>query len=77
MRRLQAQGVTFLFVSHHLQEVYEVCQTVTVPRDAKHILTAPAATLPKDALIEAMTGEQVSFSFADRQPKSADRRSRA
>ena len=65
MRRLQAQGVTFLFISHHLQEVYEVCQTVTVLRDAKHILTAPAATLPKDALIEAMTGEQVSFSFAD------------
>jgi simple sugar transport system ATP-binding protein len=65
MRRLQAQGVTFLFISHHLQEVYEVCQTVTVLRDAKHILTAQAATLPKDALIEAMTGEQVSFSFAD------------
>ncbi len=65
MRRLQAQGVTFLFISHHLQEVYEVCQTVTVLRDAKHILTAPAATLPKDALIEAMTGEQVNFSFAD------------
>jgi simple sugar transport system ATP-binding protein len=65
MRRLQAQGVTFLFISHHLQEVYEVCQTVTVLRDAKHILTAPAATLPKGALIEAMTGEQVSFAFAD------------
>ncbi len=65
MRRLQAQGVTFLFISHHLQEVYEVCQTVTVLRDAKHILTAPAVGLPKDALIEAMTGEQVNFSFVD------------
>jgi simple sugar transport system ATP-binding protein len=64
MRRLQVQGVTFLFISHHLQEVYEVCQTVTVLRDARHILTAPAASLSKDALIEAMTGEQVSFSFA-------------
>ena len=65
MRRLQTQGVTFLFISHHLQEVYEVCQTVTVLRDARRILTAPAASLPKDALIEAMTGEQVSFGFAD------------
>ena len=65
MRRLQRKGVTFLFISHHLQEVYEICQTVTVLRDARHILTAPAATLPKEALIEAMTGEQVSFSFAD------------
>jgi simple sugar transport system ATP-binding protein len=73
MRRLQAQGVTFLFISHHLQEVYEVCQTVTVLRDAKHVLTAPAGSLPKDALIEAMTGEQVSFSFADAVNREASR----
>jgi simple sugar transport system ATP-binding protein len=73
MRRLQAHGVTFLFISHHLQEVYEVCQTVTVLRDAKHVLTAPAASLPKDALIEAMTGEQVSFSFADAANREASR----
>ena len=45
MRELQAQGVTFLFISHHLQEVYEVCQTVTVLRDARHIVTAPVADL--------------------------------
>ena len=50
IRELQAQGVTFLFISHHLQEVYEICQAVTVLRDARHILTAPVATLPKDAL---------------------------
>jgi simple sugar transport system ATP-binding protein len=65
MRELQAQGVTFLFISHHLQEVYEICQAVTVLRDAKHIISAPVADLPKDRLIEAMTGEQVHFGFAD------------
>ena len=41
MRELQAQGVTFLFISHHLQEVYEICQAVTVLRDARHIVSAP------------------------------------
>jgi simple sugar transport system ATP-binding protein len=65
IRELQAQGVTFLFISHHLQEVYEICQVVTVLRDARHIITAPVADLPKDRLIEAMTGEQVHFGFAD------------
>ena len=59
MRNLQAAGVTFLFISHHLQEVYEICQAVTVLRDARHIVTAPVADLPKHRLIEAMTGEQV------------------
>jgi simple sugar transport system ATP-binding protein len=65
MRELQGQGVTFLFISHHLQEVYEVCQEVTVLRDARHIISAPVADLPKDRLIEAMTGEQVNLGSAD------------
>ena len=60
LRRLQESGVAFLFISHHLAEVYEVCQTVTVYRDARHILTAPVAGLDKEALIEAMTGEDRS-----------------
>ena len=59
MRTLQDSGVTFLFISHHLQEVYEVCQTVTVLRDARWITTAPVADLPRAALIEAMAGESI------------------
>ncbi|RAG83446.1 sugar ABC transporter ATP-binding protein [Streptacidiphilus pinicola] len=57
LRELQAQGVAFLFISHHLQEVYDLCTRVTVFRDARHILTAPVAELGHDALVEAMTGE--------------------
>ncbi|MET4633364.1 sugar ABC transporter ATP-binding protein [Kaistia defluvii] len=65
IRELQAAGVTFLFISHHLQEVYEICQAVTVLRDARHIITAPVADLPKDRLIEAMTGEHVHLGVSD------------
>jgi simple sugar transport system ATP-binding protein len=57
LRELQQQGVAFLFISHHLQEVYDLCTTVTVYRDARHVVTAPVAELGKDALVEAMTGE--------------------
>ena len=57
IRDLQRQGVTFLFISHHLQEVYEICDMVTVFRDARHILTAPVADLPHSELVAAMTGE--------------------
>ncbi|MYU47946.1 ATP-binding cassette domain-containing protein, partial [Streptomyces sp. SID7803] len=39
----RAGGVAFLFISHHLQEVYELCTAVTVYRDARHVLTAPVA----------------------------------
>ncbi|MGW1783371.1 sugar ABC transporter ATP-binding protein [Streptomyces sp. NPDC002143] len=57
LRDLQRQGVAFLFISHHLQEVYDLCTTVTVYRDATHILTAPVAEVGHQALVEAMTGE--------------------
>lgn len=57
LRELQQQGVAFLFISHHLQEVYDLCSTVTVYRDARHILTAPVAELDKADLVAAMTGE--------------------
>jgi simple sugar transport system ATP-binding protein len=57
MRSLRESGVTFLFISHHLDEVYEVCDTVTVLRDARHIVTSPVAELDKTALVAAMTGE--------------------
>ncbi|MFI1098295.1 sugar ABC transporter ATP-binding protein [Streptomyces sp. NPDC020917] len=57
LRELQRQGVAFLFISHHLQEVYDLCSTVTVYRDARHVLTAPVADLGKAELVAAMTGE--------------------
>jgi len=57
MRELRATGVTFLYISHHLPEIYEVCQTVTVLRDARHVLTAPVADVGRDELVDAMTGE--------------------
>ncbi|MEU6372714.1 sugar ABC transporter ATP-binding protein [Streptomyces sp. NPDC046909] len=60
MRALQENGVTFLFISHHLQEVYEVCQTVTVLRDARWIVTAPVADMPRASLVEAMAGETIA-----------------
>jgi len=61
IRDLQAQGVTFLYISHHLQEIYEICDMVTVFRDARHILTAPVAELPRGELVAAMTGEATAL----------------
>jgi simple sugar transport system ATP-binding protein len=58
VRRLQRAGITFLYISHHLEEVYAVCQVVTVLRDARWITTAPVGELGRTELIQAMTGER-------------------
>jgi len=70
---LRSQGVTFLFISHHLQEIYEICDVVTVFRDARRILTAAVAELDRTALVGAMTGEDVSLAGdLHRRPPDAD-----
>jgi simple sugar transport system ATP-binding protein len=68
LRALNRAGVTILFISHHLQEVYDLCDTVSVFRDAKRILTRPVAGLSKDELIEAMTGERGGLSVPQGDP---------
>ncbi|MFD7923699.1 sugar ABC transporter ATP-binding protein [Streptomyces sp. NPDC059740] len=57
LRALRERGVSLLYISHHLKEVYELCDTVTVYRDARHVLTAPVAGLSRADLVDAMTGE--------------------
>jgi simple sugar transport system ATP-binding protein len=56
MRRLQAEGVAFLYISHHLEEIYEVCDTVTILRDGVVVMTAAVGDLAKDEIVSAMVG---------------------
>ena len=65
LRALQSQGVSLLYISHHLEEIYQLCQTVTVFRDARHIVTAPVGDLSTDDLVAAMTGESGLLEAAD------------
>ena len=57
--RLQEGGVTFLYISHHLEEIYEVCRSVTVLRDGAVVANAPLATMPKERVVAAMVGDAV------------------
>jgi simple sugar transport system ATP-binding protein len=55
--RLQEGGVTFLYISHHLEEIYEVCRSVTVLRDGAVVANAPLDQMPKDRVVAAMVGD--------------------
>jgi ribose transport system ATP-binding protein len=56
VRAVRDRGVAVLFVSHHLDEVFGLCDTVTVLRDGRHIVTRPVEGLDEDALIALMIG---------------------
>ncbi len=56
IKALQESGVTFVYISHHLEEIYEICRSVTVLRDGELVADAPLADMPKDRLVRAMVG---------------------
>jgi rhamnose transport system ATP-binding protein len=61
VRALRADGAAVLFISHRLEEVFEVCQRVTVMRDGRHVLTRELAGMTADDLVRAMVGRQVEL----------------
>ena len=61
IQSLRRRGMTFLYITHRLEEIDELCDKVTVLRDGRHVATRLANEVrPKD-LIELMTGREVSF----------------
>ncbi len=56
VRQLVSSGVAVLYISHHLEEVFEICQDAAVIRDGEIVLTAPINDLSKERLVAAMVG---------------------
>ena len=63
IRRLTALGIAVLYVSHKLDEVLEIADTVTVLRDGRHISTKPVGEHTSDTLIQDMTGRRIDNLF--------------
>ena len=61
--RLKAEGVAILYTSHKLEEVKAIADVVTVLRDGRHVITAPAAKLSVDDMARHMVGRDVSDLF--------------
>jgi ribose transport system ATP-binding protein len=68
IRDLTAQGVAILYVSHRLDEVLELCDTITVLRDGRIVDHAMRGTLDKKGLIRAIIGHDLGAGQAPRRP---------
>ncbi len=63
-RTLRKQGVAVLFISHRLEEVFEISDRITVFRDGQHISTNLTSDVTHDSLIHDMVGREVDDFFA-------------
>jgi ABC-type sugar transport system ATPase subunit len=61
--RLRERGVTCIYVSHRMDEIFQLCDTVTVLRDGRHVATRPVRELDRDTLVQMMIGRPVADYF--------------
>ena len=71
-RILKEQGVAILFISHRMDEIFEIADRVTVFRDGELISSKPIGEVTRDGIIEDMVGRHIETYFA---PKEHERRS--
>ena len=72
LRKLKAQGVAVIYVSHRMDEIARIADRATILRDGKHVITAPLSDLPIDTMIEHIVGKR-SKGLADVQRGNATR----
>jgi ABC-type sugar transport system ATPase subunit len=72
VRSLTGSGRTVILVSHFLNEILELADTVTILRDGRVVRTAPAAGETEDTLVAAMLGRSVGRTYPPKQLPPAD-----
>jgi ABC-type sugar transport system ATPase subunit len=72
IRSLAADGTAVVLVSHHLDEVLDVCEQVTVMRDGRIVRSGPAGKETAQSLVTAMVGRAVDTTYPDKQLVGSD-----
>jgi ABC-type sugar transport system ATPase subunit len=59
MAKLKQRGITVIYVSHRLEEIFRLCDAVTVLRDGRHVASEPITATNPDRIIHQMVGREV------------------
>ena len=74
VRELRDQGLGIIYISHRLEEVYEISDRIMVLRDGEHVETRPVGELDREALIELMVGRKLENEFPSHTPDIGEER---
>lgn len=71
LRRLASNGKLIFYISHRLEEIFRFCDTVTVLKDGRHVVTEPIGALTEDRLVSLMVGRPLQSLFPARRAGAA------
>ena len=63
IRALKVKGVSVIYITHKMDEVFKICDEVTVLRDGRYVDTSPIQVLSHDLLIQKMVGRELTNMF--------------
>ncbi|WEG13358.1 sugar ABC transporter ATP-binding protein [Pullulanibacillus sp. KACC 23026] len=72
IKQLKSEGVSVIYISHRLEELFELSDNITVLKDGKYVDTVPTASTNKVELVSKMVGRQLTQLFPKRNAKIGD-----
>lgn len=72
IKKLKEEHVTIIFISHRLEEVFEICDSVSIFCDGKYIVTKDVQDITKKELISYMVGREISDDYPEPKRKIGD-----
>ena len=72
IRELKARGVTMIYISHRLDELFEICDRVSILRDGQYVDTLDIRETDKQGLIKLMVGRELSENYPVKDNRPGD-----
>lgn len=72
VKKLKTDGVTVIYISHRLEELFEICDRVSILRDGQYVKTLDIHETDKDGLIAYMVGRELAATYPSKKPASED-----
>ncbi len=72
VQRLKERGISIIYISHRMDEIFRITDRITVLRDGRHVLTADTSALTMNQVIDAIVGQSMEQAFEWRE-RSVDR----
>ncbi len=63
IKTLRAKGISIIYISHRLEEIFEICDRLTVMRDGECVGTCPIGDIDREGIIERMVGRKITDEF--------------
>jgi ribose transport system ATP-binding protein len=73
--RLTERGISVIYISHRMEEVYRIADRITVLRDGRRLFTQPLSEVTPDQIVEGIVGKEIEgqLSYQARVPRDVDR----